>query len=250
MARIRTIKPEFPQSESMGRVSREARLLFILLWTICDDSGRARASSRLLASLLYPYDSDAPALIEVWLTELESEGCLRRYEVDSNTYVDVPNWLKHQKIDKPSQSRIPEFVETSRMVAKPREASALDLGPRKGPGPRTADLIPGAHEDEGFDSWWTEQPHQVAKPVARKAYRAALKKTSAAELLSGLRRYIATKPADQKWCNPATWLNQERWTDQPAAPSLIIGHGGAPSGPTHQNMSGLVDAAMSERKAS
>ena len=25
MARIRTIKPEFPQSESMGRVGREAR---------------------------------------------------------------------------------------------------------------------------------------------------------------------------------------------------------------------------------
>jgi len=42
MARIRTIKPEFPHSESMGRVSRDARLLFVMLFTIVDDEGRAR----------------------------------------------------------------------------------------------------------------------------------------------------------------------------------------------------------------
>ncbi len=46
MARIRSIKPEFPQSESMGNVSRDARLTFIQLWTLADDSGRLRGSSR------------------------------------------------------------------------------------------------------------------------------------------------------------------------------------------------------------
>jgi hypothetical protein len=59
VARIRTIKPEFVESESVGKLSREARLLFILLWTFVDDAGRARASSRLLTSRLYPYDDDA-----------------------------------------------------------------------------------------------------------------------------------------------------------------------------------------------
>ena len=39
MARIRTIKPEFPQSETIGKLSREARLLFIQLWTLADDEG-------------------------------------------------------------------------------------------------------------------------------------------------------------------------------------------------------------------
>jgi hypothetical protein len=29
------------------------------------------------------------------------------------------------------------------------------------------------------------------------------------------RRYIG-KTDDRPWCNPATWLNQERWADQPA----------------------------------
>ncbi len=114
MARIRTIKPEFPQSESMGNISRDARLLFIQLWTICDDSGRARASSRMLASLLFPYDNDAPGLIDGWMIELEREGCLVRYEANNTKYLQVCKWLNHQKIDKPSASKIPPFDESSR----------------------------------------------------------------------------------------------------------------------------------------
>jgi hypothetical protein len=130
MARIRTIKPEFPQSESMGNVSRDARLCFVMLWTIADDSGRLRGNSRMLASLLFPYDDDAPALMDSWLSELEREGCIARYLVDGATYVEIAKWLSHQKIDKPSPSKIPPFDPSSRILANPRESSALDQGPK------------------------------------------------------------------------------------------------------------------------
>ena len=120
MARIRTIKPEFPQSETIGRLSRDARLLFVQLWTIADDEGRARASSRMLASLLFPYDDDASKLIDTWLNELESEGCIQRYESEGSTYLYVCNWLKHQKIDKPSKALFPE---PSGVLARIREDS-------------------------------------------------------------------------------------------------------------------------------
>jgi hypothetical protein len=158
MARIRTIKPEFPQSESIGKVSRDARLLFILIWTIADDAGRTRAAPRMLASLLFPYDDDAAAKIEGWLCELEAVGCVRRYSFEGSAYLDIPQWLKHQKIDKPSPSRLPEFMawpptigphvpspdgnstnprEASRAIVEPSRAFeeaprtlAPDLGPR------------------------------------------------------------------------------------------------------------------------
>jgi len=130
MARIRTIKPEFPQSESMGRVSRDARLLFVQLWTICDDSGRTRGASRMLASLLFPYDEDAGGLIDGWLTELEREGCLVRYEVDGSTYLQVQKWQQHQKIDKPSASKFPAPRESSRDFAEPSRKIVQDQGPR------------------------------------------------------------------------------------------------------------------------
>jgi hypothetical protein len=127
VARIRTIKPEFPQSESMGRVSREARLTFVLLWTLADDAGRLRGNSRMLASLLFPYDDDAPGLIDGWLSELVREECVTRYLADGGAYVQINNWLDHQKIDKPSGSKIPAFDESSRTFANPLERSSEDL---------------------------------------------------------------------------------------------------------------------------
>ena len=112
----------------MGRVSREARLCFILLWTVADDEGRLRGSSRMLASLLYPYDDDARGLIDAWLVELDHEDCLRQYLVDGHSYIQIINWLNHQKIDKPSKSKFPAFDESSRILANPREVSSEDQG--------------------------------------------------------------------------------------------------------------------------
>jgi hypothetical protein len=126
VARIRSIKPEFPQSESMGRVSREARLCFILLWTIADDSGRLRGNSRMLASLLFPYDGDAPRLIDRWLAELESEKCVIRYKVNGDHYMEICNWLLHQKIDRPSKSKIVPFANVREDSPTIREDSSGD----------------------------------------------------------------------------------------------------------------------------
>ncbi len=130
MGRIRSIKPEFPQSEDIGRLSRDARLLFVQLWTLVDDAGRTRAASRMLASLLYPYDDDAGDLMTGWLAELERNGLIQVYNVEGAHYLQIAKWLKHQKIDHPSASRLPE---PSEILAKPREPSrtlAPDLGPR------------------------------------------------------------------------------------------------------------------------
>lgn len=107
MARIRTIKPEFPQSESMGNVSRDARLLFIQLFTVADDEGRGRGAAPMLARLLFPYDDDAPKLIGEWIAELERVGCVKFYQVDGSNYFQIINWASHQKIDKPTPSKFP-----------------------------------------------------------------------------------------------------------------------------------------------
>lgn len=136
MGRIRTIKPEFPQSESIGRVSRDARLCYIMLWTLADDAGRLRGNPRMLASLLFPYDDDAKKLIDKWLVELDQENCIKRYSVDGNNYIQINEWLTHQKIDKPSPSKIPSYKteekEDSRGFASDREGYAADQGRDQG----------------------------------------------------------------------------------------------------------------------
>jgi len=114
----------------MGRVSRDARLLFIQIWTICDDSGITRAASRMLASLLFPYDDDAPSLLDGWVDELEREGCIVRYQVDGASYIKVQKWADHQRIDKPSASKFPQFVEGSRVFPESSRKVVQDQGPR------------------------------------------------------------------------------------------------------------------------
>lgn len=209
MARIRSIKPEFPHSESMGRVSRDARLTFIQLWTLSDDAGRLRGNSRMLASLLFPYDDDAPKLIDKWLGELERECCIVRYTADGASYVEVCNWLSHQKIDKPSASKLPCPDEGSRSIANTREESSEDQGSedqgREGKG---EDQIPAATPPDVprgrrqrfttedpvcrvFDHWRTTYRHTKAVLDAkrRKLIARALTEYSETDLIASISGY-------------------------------------------------------------
>jgi uncharacterized protein YdaU (DUF1376 family) len=69
-----------------------------------------------------------------------------------------------------------------------------------------------------FDVWYQSYPHKVGRAAAEKSYYRCRKSgASQQELVLGLERYVKTKPPDREWCNPATWLNQERWKDQPAS---------------------------------
>ncbi len=235
MARIRTIKPEFPHSESMGRVSRDARLLFIQLWTICDDSGKARGNSRMLASLLFPYDDDAPALIGGWLEELEREDCVALYKIDGTTYLQIRNWLNHQKIDKPSPSKIPDFDESSRILANPREHSSEDQGP-KDQGPedqRTKGVDQGPSSPPATKS----NPQQKTKiiPVAvatgpkdETELQAACKATWQAYSLAYANRY-AVDPVRNAKTNSAIkgFVQRVGMDEAPLIAAFYVGHSDA-----------------------
>jgi hypothetical protein len=234
MARIRTIKPEFPHSESIGRLSRDARLLFIELWTIADDEGRARAAPRLLASVLYPYDDDAEQLIDSWLDELENEQCIRRYAVDGTHYLELVNWQKHQKIDRPTPSRLP-----SPPGAPAREVSRgldADLGPGPGPG-RDQGPGPGQDQDSAavagatrsetlkkFDEFWNEYPRRDGAnpraPAEKKFIMLLANGVKADAIIGGASRYAADMRAKGQDNTPyvaqaLTWLTQKRWQDHP-----------------------------------
>lgn len=66
-----------------------------------------------------------------------------------------------------------------------------------------------------FDEFWSIYPHKIGKPKAREAFLKARKRAGFDVIMAGLRAYVA-KTDDRPWCNPATWLNQDRWEDIPA----------------------------------
>jgi len=119
--------------------------------------------------------------------------------------------------------------------------------PLKGHGQRTAALFePNSPREERrgdkihggasapFDRWpadyrdvfWKLYPNKVGKPKALAKLDACRKRgISWSELIEGLQRYIRDKPADRAWLNPETFINQERWADQPALPLTGIQNG-------------------------
>ena len=72
--------------------------------------------------------------------------------------------------------------------------------------------------DDFSETFWPEYPHKVGKPAALRAFRAARKRVPLTRIMAGLQDYIRDKPPDRQWMNPATFLNQDRFDDQPASP--------------------------------
>jgi len=220
MARIRTIKPEFPQSESMGRVSRDARLLFILLWPICDDHGRTRAASRMLASTLFPYDEDAGKRIEGWLAELEREGCIRRYMTGGSAYLEVCKWLIHQRIDKPSKPQFPAFGEDSETFREDsrglQEPSPLEGKGKEGKGEegKTPDRSPSGSR---LPTDWAASPEQLAWARAERSdIDPAREAASFRDYWHGVAGAKGRKADwDATWRN---WIRNSRGSGPPRAP--------------------------------
>lgn len=119
MARIRSIKPEFWVSEQIGNCSRNARLLFIGLWSFCDDRGVHPAKPRTLKAEVFPQDEDiASTDVAGWLQELLTVGLIATFEVDGAAYWHVTGWAKHQRIDKPSNKHPAPPVSNSTSIPR------------------------------------------------------------------------------------------------------------------------------------
>lgn len=84
----------------------------------------------------------------------------------------------------------------------------------------------GTADSPEFSAFWEAFPNKVGKGAARRAFETALLKTDLPALLAAIDRYRSSKPPDREWCHPATFLNQERWLDQPAKIEVINGRNG------------------------
>ena len=103
--RIRSIKPEFWKDERLLTLSRDARLLYIALWNEADDEGRLRGRRDYLRGQLFPcdpgpwFDRSMDSLIEA--------GRVVLYDVDGMHYACIPTLREHQRVNRPTESRLP-----------------------------------------------------------------------------------------------------------------------------------------------
>lgn len=218
MARIRTIKPEFFRHEVLfeAEVATKLplRLAYAGLWTIADRDGRFRWQPRILKLDALPFDDCNFAAV---LDALEAAGFLIKYEVAGEFYGFIPSWEKHQHVNqRESPSKYPSPGADGARICTHVHARGEKEGELEREGDRSDDRDARAPEPDPFDEFWEGYPNKTGKPKARSAYTAALKRASAAEILAGRDRYVRSKPPDRQWLNPATFLNQDRWADEPA----------------------------------
>lgn len=102
MARIRTIKPQFWDDAKIGRIPRDARLLYIGLWTFADDLGVVIADPVWLKSKIFPYDRIQIQQLEAWLGLLEKTGFISLLSVKSGSFYYLPTFSRHQIINRPN----------------------------------------------------------------------------------------------------------------------------------------------------
>mgnify|MGYP000103035265 CR=1 FL=1 len=118
MPRIRTIKPEFWTDERIGELSIPARLMFIGLWNYADDEGRFEVSPKKLKIWIFPYDEISAEEVWNYFEELLATGLVIEYEIEGRIYYCIKNFKKHQRINRPSHSKLPPPPEISKQFSE------------------------------------------------------------------------------------------------------------------------------------
>lgn len=223
MARTRDLKPSFFKNEVLAECEPLARLLFAGLWTLADREGRLEDRPKKIKAEVIPYDNcDCDAM----LSQLAEHGFIIRYRVNDIAYIQIVTFKDHQKFHPNEQaSKLPEPAETlgavkrcDSVTEKDNQGDTEQVSCKPLPSlPSFTSLpsLPPNPQGGDFAEWYSRYPNKVGRGGAERAFKAALRKTDPETLLEALEIYIRTKPPDRPWCNPATWLNQERWLDQP-----------------------------------
>lgn len=108
MARIRAVKPELRRSLTVGEWPIPVRYAWVLLWGYLDDLGRGVDDVRLIVADLFPLDREVTEKkMATWLEMMAKSGVLCRYNADDMRFLHAVKWADHQRINRPSPSRIP-----------------------------------------------------------------------------------------------------------------------------------------------
>jgi len=106
MARIRTIKPDFWKHEELSELAPEVHMLAAALLNYADDEGYFRANPKLVKAECCPLREDSVSVHDA-LNQLSDIGYIRLFTgSDGKAYGHVCTFTEHQKINRPSPSKI------------------------------------------------------------------------------------------------------------------------------------------------
>ena len=104
MARKRMVDPEFWLDEDTAILPDAYQLFYIGSWNFSDDFGVIEDSAVKMKAQIFPYrEIDVSPIIK----KLKELGKYLPFEVNGKKYLLIKNFLKYQRVDKPSKFRNP-----------------------------------------------------------------------------------------------------------------------------------------------
>jgi hypothetical protein len=234
--RIRTIKPEFWNHPVIIRLSDSTKLLALGLLNYADDEGYFYAEPNLVRAAIRPMD-DNSLNTHGLISELSKIGYIELREHPTHGTIGwIVSFGKHQVVNRPNLSIIkPLFTEgkptkdvnslndhgtiTEHSVP---EGKGTGKGTGKGinpPNPLKGDE--GVEKIDDFEVFWKAYPKKTGKGKAQLQWKKQTPSIEAClKALDQQRNTTQWIREDGRYIpNPATWIYQKRWLDEPRIPN-------------------------------
>lgn len=201
------------------------------------------------------------ATVQLALQTFQSFGMI---EIIENT-ITIPNWGKHQNFDTIERKNeymrgyMQEYRARQKQIASGSEhekrktnvsdlrksnvscADKIRLDKNRIDNTNTPSKKSTADYCDSFNLFWDAYPNKVGKAAAAKSFSNAVKKVSISVMLEAVADYCNSDKVKRGIiCNPATWLNQERWSDE--APIIEDDY----NGPSFEELVAMEEACQAK----
>jgi hypothetical protein len=231
--RSRILKPDFFRNEELAELPFEARLLFAGLWCVADREGRLADRPKRIAADVFPYDKAIDGdRAEAMLKALYDRGFILRYCVQSENFIQIVSFKKHQSChQKEAASIIPA---PDKHVASPEfpDAPFKDPAPAEEPEP-----VKNTSPDDQDLSTFAVEIRNIF-PADRRGTLQEVERAIAGEFgplpdnlmpaaMEQCRRnvaaYMAGRDVQQGVCMRCDrWIKDGRWREETPPPKLIL----------------------------
>jgi DNA-binding transcriptional ArsR family regulator len=204
--------------------------LYLVLRSFGDENRASWPGRSLLARRL----GVSPSTISRAINDLEVAGAIcyknrpgEGKQMQSNMYHihwsrnDECDWFTTDGPRPPMTDPSPPVAPPSPYVDYPPPPVAGELIPKE-PIPSETDIKrtrvrkPVDDHDPLFEEFWLTYPRRSAKGAARRAWSRASTVANPQAIIAGAARYAGDPNRDDTYtAHPATWLNAERWDDDP-----------------------------------
>lgn len=164
MARKRMIDPSIWADDGFGRLSSDAQVMFIGLFSNADDEGKLPGDPKYLASTIFPYRGMTTPKAQKILSEIEEKmKSVTFYRVESQSLIQFEKFLIYQKINRPTPSKYSPPQKDIKTHGTLTENSLRTHGA----------LTPNRIEENKKESLSKENPPYGDKELEKSAWRAA-----------------------------------------------------------------------------